>query len=374
MTVPRSAYIHVPFCARRCGYCDFTLVAGQDRLIGDYLRALTLEMEPLPEGMPLDTLFFGGGTPTHPAPDQLRQLFAIVRRHFTLMPGYEFTIEANPNDLTDEKIGVLAEAGVNRVSLGVQSFDADVLRVLERSHSGEEVIAAIERLRPIIPNLSVDLIFGVPGQSLSLWRETLRQAVELGVTHVSTYGLTFEKGTAFWSRLQRGELATAPEELEREMYAAAMEGLAAAGFEQYEISSFARAGFRCRHNEVYWTGEPYFAFGPGAARYINGRRETNVRGVTGWLNRVLHGQSPVGESEELSPEDRAREAIVLGLRRCEGIDRDEFARRTGFDLQPLAGDTIRRYVSRGLLEECGSRIRLTREGRFLADSVVVDFL
>ncbi|MEX0702790.1 MAG: radical SAM family heme chaperone HemW [Planctomycetales bacterium] len=370
---PRAAYVHVPFCAHRCGYCDFTLVAGRDDLIEDYLRAMELELSRL-ESVPLDTLFIGGGTPTHLSPPQLARLLDLLRRSFELAPGYEFSVEANPAGLEREHVRVLADAGVNRVSLGAQSFDPAALATLERDHCGDDVRRAVERVRARIDNVSLDLIFGVPGQNLASWDDTLDQALALEPTHVSTYGLTFEKGTRFWGRRSRGELRSLSDETERAMYAHAMDRLAAAGFEQYEISNFARPGRRCRHNEVYWKGEPHYGFGPGAARYLNGRREMNHRSVTTWLKRVFAGEDPIADAEELSPEERARESIVLGLRRAEGIERNEFRVRTGFDLDELAAEPIARHCLSGLLDVDDAHVRLTREGRFLADAVIVDFL
>lgn len=370
----RSAYIHVPFCVHRCGYCDFTLVAGRDHLIGDYLRAMRRELATV-EGQPeLETLFLGGGTPTHLPPADLQQLLELLRETFTLSPDAEFSVEANPAGLTAEKVRLLADAGVNRVSLGVQSFTAEVLQLLERDHRSTDIRAAVETVRERVPNFSLDLIFAVPGQSLEDWERTLRQAVELQPTHVSTYGLTFEKGTAFWSRRERGELVCLPEETERAMYALSMETLSAAGFEQYEISNFARPGFACRHNQIYWTGKPFYGFGPGAARYRHGCREVNHRSVTAWLKKVLAGESPIAESETLSPEDHARERLVLGLRRVQGVSLDDFATETGFSVEQLAADPLRQHLDEGLLEIVAGHLRLTRAGRFLADTVVVDFL
>ncbi len=373
-TDPRAAYLHVPFCAHRCGYCDFTLVAGRDDLTDDYLRAMSVELSSLEHPREIDTLFFGGGTPTHLPPKQLAGLLELARKWFTLAPGYEWSVEANPFGLTDEKIKLLADAGVNRISLGVQSFDADVLKLLERDHREAEVISAVERLRRRIENVGLDLIFGVPGQSLELWRETLRKGVALRPTHLSTYGLTFEKGTAFWTRREKGALCQLPDELERDMYAATMEDLAAAGFEHYEISNFARPGFRCRHNQTYWQAIPYFGFGPGAARYINGIRSSNHRSTTTWIKRVLAGESAQGMIEELLPEHRAREALVLGLRQLDGVRRNRFQQLTGFDLDELAGSEIARQIAAGNVEDFGDGIRLSRTGIFLADSVIVDFL
>lgn len=371
---PRAAYVHVPFCAHRCGYCDFTLVAGRDDLADEYLRALEVELRQLERPREVDTLFFGGGTPTQLAEDKLARLLELAREWFRLAPGYEFSVEANPTGLTDEKLRLMSDAGVNRVSLGVQSFDQGLLNLLERDHSEADILDAVTRLQQRFVNVSLDLIFALPGQTLAHWRETLRRATDLQPTHLSTYGLTFEKGTTFWSRREKGAIAQLPNELERDMYAAAIDDLAAAGFEQYEISNFAQPGFRCRHNQTYWRALPYFGFGPGAARYIRGRRESNHRSTTTWIKRVLAGQSGIAMSEELTPEHRAREAIVLGLRQLDGIRRDEFRTLTGFDLDSLAGDTIQREVAAGRIEDFGDGIRITREGRFFADPVMIAFL
>lgn len=370
----RSAYIHVPFCAHRCGYCDFTLVARRDDLIEPYLQAMEIDLGRLQTPRPVDTIFFGGGTPTQLSPGQLERLIALVLKWFPLNSGGEFSVEANPSYLDDAKIAVLADGGVNRISLGVQSFDAGTLQVLERDHRPEDVDHVMERLRNRFENIALDLIFGVPGQSLEQWTETLRRAVALAPQHVSTYGLTFEKGTSFWSRRHKGDIVPAPDELERAMYAAAMDLLPDAGFAQYELSNFARRGFACRHNETYWRQAPYFGHGPGAARYAGGRREMNHRSVTTWIRRVLAGESPIAEVDELDPEHRAREAILLGLRRITGVDRAAFMKHTGYELDDLAGPAIARHTRHGLLDDDGAVIRLTREGRFVADSVMTEFL
>ncbi|MCA9075597.1 MAG: radical SAM family heme chaperone HemW [Planctomycetaceae bacterium] len=373
--LPRAAYVHVPFCRHRCGYCDFPLIAGRDDLIAEYLRALEIELAEV-DGLPeLDTLFFGGGTPTHLSPDQLRELFSLVTGTFTLANNVEFSVEANPLDLTDETIRVLSDVGVTRVSLGAQSFDTEALTVLERDHQPKDIVDVVERLKQHgIRNRSIDLIFGVPGQSLETWERTLNAAITSGVEHVSTYGLTYEKGTAFWKWRASGVLHPTDEETERDMYALAMEILTAAGFEQYEISNFAREGFACRHNRVYWEGREYFGFGPGAARYLNGTRSTAQRSVTGWLKRVLAGESGIAESETLSREQRAREAVMLGLRQTAGIHLDTFTDRTGFTLRELAPEAHDRFLRDGLLEELNGYVRLSREGRFLADTVTAEFL
>jgi oxygen-independent coproporphyrinogen-3 oxidase len=374
MSVPRAAYIHVPFCRHRCGYCNFTLVAGRDDLIGDYLEALERELSWLNGPHQVDTLFFGGGTPTHLPTAQLERLFAIARRAFPLAAGGELSVEANPIDLDEAKSQVLAAAGVTRVSLGAQSFDEHKLRLLERDHTAADIARAFALARQFAKSVSLDLIFGVPGESLEDWRKDLDLALAFSPDHVSTYGLTFEKGTAFWNRLSHGELERVDEEVERRMYELAIDTLTAAGFEHYEVSNFARRVHRCRHNEIYWTGGQYFAAGPGAARYVGGRRETNHRSTTTYISRVLAGQSPVAESEQLGPEDAARERLVFGLRRLEGIDLAAFAAETGCSAGDLGGEALRRFVNLGLFELSASQLRLTRRGLVVSDAIWPEFL
>jgi oxygen-independent coproporphyrinogen-3 oxidase len=372
--MPRAAYIHVPFCRHHCGYCNFTVLAGRDDLIGDYLTAIDRELSGLGQPRELDTLFLGGGTPTHLTPAQLAHLFDTIHSWFTFSPGYEFTIEANPADLTPEKADLLAARGVTRVSLGGQSFDEAKLHLLERDHGPADVARSVELARGAGLHVSLDLIFGTPGETLESWWRDLAGALALKPDHVSTYGLTFERGTTFWGRLARGDLARLDEELERSMYTEAIDALAAAGFEHYEVSNFAQPARRCRHNEVYWAGDEYFAVGPGAARYINGRREMNHRSTTMWLRRVLAGESPVADSETLSPEDRAREMLVLGLRRLEGVNRATFIARTGHSVEALGGKSLPDFVSRGLLTDDGQDVRLTREGLMVSDAIWPHFL
>lgn len=379
-SLPRAAYVHVPFCARRCGYCDFTLVADRDELIDAYLDALARELAALPARFELDTLFLGGGTPTRPSPAQLARLFEILHTAFKLAPHAEVSLEANPLDLggTDpecaEKIRVLADAGVNRISLGAQSFDAEILARLDRDHRAADIERAVACCRTRIPNTGLDLIFGVPGQSVALWHDTLDRALGLHPVHVSTYGLTIEKGTAFWSQRRSGLLVPLADETEREMYAAAMDRLPAAGLAQYEISNFAADGFRCRHNETYWTGGEFLGFGPGAASFVGGTRRISHRSTTTWLKRISAGLSPIAETERLDDEERAREALVIGLRRTCGVERSGFRARTGFDLDVLCGATLARHVAHGLVEDDGRAVRLTRAGRFVADAVIVDLV
>jgi oxygen-independent coproporphyrinogen III oxidase len=371
---PRSAYIHVPFCRHHCGYCNFTLVVGRDDLISAYLEALARELSWLHEPHEVDTLFFGGGTPTHLPPTQLDQLFDLAKRWFPLASDFEFSMEANPIDLDEARCEVLMNAGVTRISLGVQSFRAEKLQALERDHRQPEILAAYENARRFALSVSLDLIFAAPGETLEQWQRDLENAIALQPDHISTYGLTFERGTSFWGRLNRGELSRTEEETEGQMYELAIDLLTAAGYEHYEVSNFARPGHRCRHNEAYWTGQPFFAAGPGAARYIAGRREMNHRSTTTYIQRVLSGQSPVAESEELSPEDHARERLVFALRRLEGISPAEFEQETGYSVEQLVAVPLARFVPQGLFTHTDETLRLTRRGLLISDSLWPAFL
>jgi oxygen-independent coproporphyrinogen-3 oxidase len=365
----RAAYIHVPFCARRCGYCNFTLVAGRNDLIEPYLAALTRELSLLQTPREVETLFIGGGTPTHLKGPTLNRLLQLVLSWHPLAAGHEFTVEANPGDLDEQSVAVLSDHGVTRVSLGAQSFDGDKLRALERDHTADDIRRSVDLVRSRGLDLSLDLIFASPGESFEAWNADLEAAISLAPEHVSTYGLTFERGATFWGRRQRGELNAAEEELERAMYETAIDRLSPAGFEHYEVSNFARPDKRCRHNEAYWLGQSYYAAGPGAARYLNGVRSMNHRSTTTYIKRVLAGHSAVAESERLTPRDRALELLVFALRRLEGVNRAWFRRQTGIELDSLAGGLIDELVALRLMVDDTAAVRLTRDGLLVSDAV-----
>ena len=367
--LPRAAYVHIPFCRHRCGYCNFTLVAGRDDLIDSYLAAIERELSFLGQPREVDTLFLGGGTPTHLPPAKLHRLLELVREWFPLAGGYEFSIEATPIDLNTDVSRILVQHGVTRISLGVQSFDGDKLKMLERDHRADDICRAYDHARAVASSVSLDLIFAVPGESLAGWQRDLNAALALHPDHLSTSGLTFEKGTSYFSRLLRGDLQQQEEESERRMYEAAITTLTRHGFEHYEISNFARPGHRCRHNEVYWRGQPYYAAGPGAARYVSGIRETNHRSVATYLKRVHAGESPVAETEQLGTEEAARERLVFQLRMLEGVDVERFESETGCSLETLAGVPLRRYTEMGLLERSATHLKLSRKGLFVSDSL-----
>ncbi len=372
---PRAAYIHIPFCAHKCGYCDFASLAGSDHLADRYLDALGREMAFMGAPQPVRTIFIGGGTPTRLDARQLERLLALVRRWFPLEAGGEWTVEANPGTLDAEKADVLAAGGVNRVSLGAQSFQPDLLKVLERNHAPEEVPRAIDLVRPRFPYWSFDLIFGVPGSTPDLWADDLEHALRLGPSHLSCYGLVYEKGTALWKQEKAGLVRPVDEEVEREMYEHTIDRLATEGLTMYEISNFARPGHESRHNLVYWANDAYFGVGLGAARYVGGVRSSNTRDLPAYLRRIDEGREATGPTETLDPDARARETAVLMLRRTiMGLDRPDFQRKTGFEFDVIAGHALPRHRAGGLLEDDGRRVRFTREGLFLADTVLSDLV
>jgi oxygen-independent coproporphyrinogen-3 oxidase len=351
------------------------VIAGRDDLQAAYITALESELAAsIVVPHEVDTLFIGGGTPTHLTAQNLQRLCALLHAWFPTAENYEWSVEANPRDITSKVAHLLQAQGVTRVSLGAQSFASGKLVMLERDHDAGIIRDAVGALRDSGLVVALDLIFGAPGESLSHWQDDLRQALALAPEHLSTYGLTFEKGTTFWGRLDKGELQTLPEELEREMYLAAIDMLTAAGYEHYEVSNFALVGQRCRHNENYWLGGEYFAAGPGAARYVAGRREMNHRSTTTWLARVTAGESPTAEFEELSPEDRARERLVFRLRRLEGLEIDAFACETGYRVEQLGGDALAQFIEQGLLAREDGRLRLTRRGLLVSDAMWPYFL
>jgi oxygen-independent coproporphyrinogen III oxidase len=367
---PRAAYLHVPFCAHHCGYCDFAIAAGQDSSIELYLDALAIELATLGSPQPMQTIFLGGGTPTHLSAAQLERLLTTLLHWLPLQTNGEFSIEANPDSLDTDKVRVLADYGVTRVSLGAQSFSPAVLRALDRRHQPEETARAVERVRSRMEQVSVDLIFGAPGQTLAEWCEDLTRALALEPAHISTYGLTYEKGTPLWKQRERGEVKSLDEDTELAMYQTAIDVLEAAGFEHYEISNFARPDRRCRHNETYWANEAYFGFGMGAARYVMRRRELNTRDLKTYIRRVLSGEAATFQSEQLEPLERARETMAVQLRRAWGIDRAAFQMQTEYTFDEIAGEKVRSLVDRGLLADDGKRVRLTRAGKYVADAVI----
>ncbi|MCH8805556.1 MAG: radical SAM family heme chaperone HemW [Planctomycetes bacterium] len=373
----RSLYVHVPFCHTLCGYCDFYSQVIDRRSVAPLVDALLLELQQLAaeHEIAIETLFVGGGTPTTLPPEELsrllRALESLPRGEDTL----EFTVEANPATVNSEIAGVLARHAVNRVSIGAQSFDPSELRVLERIHAPKQVVDTVAACRAAgIERINVDLIFGVPGQSLAAWESNLERVLELRTEHLSCYGLTYERGTPLFRQLQQGLVRRVDAEVEAEMYETTIDRLGAAGFGHYEISNFARPGRECRHNLRYWHNQTYAGIGPAAAGFVRGLRYKNVPDTAEYVRAIQAGRSPRIEHERLTLDRTARETAMLELRLIEGIDRRCFAERFGHDPMDLFRDAVAKHVELELLAVDEHALRLTRAGLLLADSVIADFL
>ena len=369
----RGLYAHVPFCFHKCHYCDFySLVDREDRqpaFTDRFERDAAVLRERL--ATPLATVFVGGGTPTLLAPPLLARTLAAIA-DLPREPGCEWTVEANPETVNAEVAGILVAAGVNRVSLGAQSFDPRHLATLERHHDPASVGRSVGMLRAAgLANLNLDLIFGIPGQTVSEAIDDVERALSLGPDHLSCYGLTYEPATALHARRERGLVTPIDEEVEAEMYEAITARLAAAGFAPYEISNWSRPGLECRHNLVYWRNEPWWAIGPSGSGFVAGHRFKIVPRLGDWLAAPA-GATPIVDHE---PPDRGRflsESLLLGLRLVEGIPDSLVVEATG--QRADRGNTFAKAIADGLLERSGGRVRFTAAGRLVADSVLSELV
>jgi len=375
-------YIHVPFCVRKCAYCDFyslplagTPAPAAAAQVTRYLDALERELQGLPAEFAPDTVYVGGGTPTVlPAP-ALTRLLALVRARFRLPANAEWSCEANPGTVTEEKAARLRAGGVNRVSLGVQTLDDNQLARLGRVHTARQAAESCAVLRAAgFDNLGVDLMYGLPGAPRAALERDLTELTAWRPAHVSAYALSFEPGTPLAARQARGEVAAVPDAEQAAQYRLVRRRLAAAGFEQYEISNFARPGRACRHNLNYWAGGDYAGCGPAAHAHRQGRRSANVSDLREYCARLEAGRSPQVFTERLAPEAKARETLVLNLRRTAGVAADEFRRQTGFDVSALGGAALARALDLGLLAWQGRRLRLTARGLFVSDALFADLV
>lgn len=393
LNTPTSAYIHVPFCKHRCGYCNFTLVAGRDDLVESYLHCLELELQQqLSHPQPVDTLFLGGGTPTQLALPQLEQLLTLIGKWLHLRENGEYSCEANPLDCDHDKLGLLRAHGVNRLSLGGQSFMDNKLKLLERDHTGSQLQTAIELAHAHFDNLSLDLIFAAPGESLANWQADLNRAMSLPIVHLSTYGLTIEPGANFWGRLLRGKLVELDAELQLQMYQTAIDQLVERRWVHYEVSNFCQPQHECRHNQAYWNSQPWWAFGPGASSFLPIKtahsesefeldiernywiRATNHRSTTQYIRRIQSGRSPIQEQDYLNLEQLVRERLVFGLRQMCGVSMEQLAEWWPESLDKLFEPHLSRYVEQGWLEYVRGHLRLTRAGLIISDSLWPDLL
>jgi len=364
----------MPFCLKKCAYCDFNSVVYRRETAQRYLAALDREMASRRADFAPETIFIGGGTPTALSANELRELLRIVRGHFAFNRLREFTVEANPATIDEEKAGILMDGGVNRVSVGAQSFHAPLLKTLGRIHTGKDVHDTFILLgKAGISNISLDLIFSIPGETLKMWAADLREACDMAPEHVSAYCLTYEPETPLGRDLRAGRVTPLPEELEAAMYAYAIDYLPSRGFAQYEISNYARPRFECAHNIAYWLNRNSLGVGAGAFSYIDGTRSSNARDIADYIKRVESGSAIVFQ-ETLAKEEAAREAATLGLRMRAGLERGDFLRRTGVELDALMNDEIRGLISQGFFEDDGKTLRISRKGLPVTDSLLVHFM
>jgi oxygen-independent coproporphyrinogen III oxidase len=375
---PTSLYIHVPFCSGKCFYCDFYSIPAEPDLIASYLRALNREVKFLRERFfegqkPLvKTIFIGGGTPTSLAPRDLADLGRIIDENCRRPADCEFTCEANPESVTGEKIQALQAAGLNRFSLGAQTFDDQLLKVIGRRHTSRQTYLAVDLANTLeVKNISLDLIYALPNQTPEEFTRDLDTAVNLPLHHLSCYELTYEPGTKLYSS-RTGE---DQEDQQVEMFRTGHRFLTAQGFDHYEISNYARPGFYCRHNMRYWKNLDYLGLGPSAAGFINHRRYKNETDLKNYCRRLLEqNELPVASQETLPPLQFAGETAMLALRTTTGIEKNDFSQQTGYNPFDLFQHQIEKYQPLGLLETTPDRIFLTLRGMTLSNEVLADFL
>jgi len=365
VTGAKHLYIHIPFCLQICPYCSFYKdIAGPGKA-DPLVDAVIREAELFGRGVAPRTVFIGGGTPTALSVSQLERLLAGLTQHFDFSELEEFTLEMNPATVTSRKAQLLRSAGVNRVSMGVQSWDAELLRTLGRVHDAAQVRTSFAVLRAAgFDNLNLDLIYGVPGQTLAQWEDSLRQTIDLAPEHISAYCLTYEEDTEYFDRLSRGEFREDGEQ-DADFFEHGVALLSAAGYAQYEISNYAQPGRNCRHNLAYWEGADYLGLGPSAWSTVGARRWQNVPDTAAYVSAVRAGVRPLANEEDLPPETREAEMIAFGLRMNAGIDPARLVSHHG---------RVTELRGAGLLEDHGPRVRLTARGRLLADEIAAELM
>lgn len=375
-------YIHIPYCRQKCHYCDFASYAGQEGSMAAYVDAVLREadaMAPYAKDAPIQTVFIGGGTPSTLPAELLKKLLTGLHQHFDMPAGIEFTSEANPGTLTPEWLEAAIRGGVNRISMGMQACQPELLRTLGRIHTYDDVMESAALARKMgINNLSVDLMFGLPGQTLQMWQESLSAALALNVEHLSCYGLIPEDGTPLKRDLDARCLFLPDEADERQMYDDTLRILAQHGYQQYEISNFAKPERECRHNIGYWTRVPYIGLGASAASFLTtksgGLRLTNPASIREYIAMTEDNAWRRRERTSLLPEDARFESLMLGLRMTCGVSETDFAAMHGIKLNDYCGDILRRQEQRGLLLHRDDRWALTRRGMDVQNAILVEIM
>jgi len=371
-----ALYIHFPFCRRRCSYCSFVSYQGRESDIPDYVNALEKELALRTDGQKVHSIYFGGGTPSLLSPQHIHDMLHTIHSLFAVDEASEVTLEANPSTVDEIYLTAVRKAGVNRLSLGVQSLVDGELALLGRIHTASEARDAVQFARIAgFTNLSLDLIYGLPGQTIASWREALEEVIELGPEHISLYPLTLEDDAPLRTAIQRREIPPIDPDLTADQYELAQDTLAAHGYLHYEISNWARDGYKCKHNMVYWHNLPYLGIGVAAHSYIHGHRLANTTDLDSYLNAFSHNLPPAWElDEDIEPELELSETVILGLRLSEGLCLENIRSRFGIDLLKHYGQQVDEAAGFGLLEYTDKRIRLTRQGRLLGNEVFWRFL
>lgn len=377
---PQAVYIHIPFCTNKCFYCDFNSYVLKDQPVMDYLHALDREMELTVQQTPpgtIKSIFVGGGTPTVLKPDEMEFFLASVKRHFPDWAGdIEFSMEANPGTTDLEKLSVMKAGGVNRVSFGVQAFQNDLLTGIGRIHNTDDVYRSLENAsRAGISNMSIDLMFGLPNQTLDMLNESIDRALELDLPHYSIYSLKVEENTLFHTLFQRNQLPLPSEEEELNMYLLLMSRMKAAGYKQYEISNFAKPGYESRHNTTYWRNEDYYGLGAGAHGYVGGQRHMNIKGVNPFVE-ATGSKLPRLEQFQVSREEAMEDFVMVGLRMLDGIRTSDFIAQFGVPMESIFENQLQKMLNAGLLEPHGDHggYRLSERGILLGNEVFGEFV
>ncbi|MEH7130017.1 radical SAM family heme chaperone HemW [Neobacillus drentensis] len=374
----KSAYLHIPFCEHICHYCDFNKVFLKGQPVDEYLKALDQEIRMTVNQFPsgnLETIFVGGGTPTSLNEQQLYRFCDSINRNLPKSETMEFTFEANPGDLTKEKLEILKDAGVNRLSLGVQTFNEELLKKIGRVHKAKDVYQTIDNAKKIgFENISIDLIFSLPTQTIRDFKESLTEAFSLDITHYSAYSLIIEPKTVFYNLLKKGKLPTPGEDVEAAMYELLMEEMEKHGFSQYEISNFSKPGFESRHNLTYWNNESYYGFGAGAHSYLNGVRRSNTGPLKRYMDQIISGELPVIDEHQTTKVEQMEEEMFLGLRKTRGVSVPHFMGKFAVDPQQLFQREIAELTNKQWLEVEKNHIFLTKKGRLLGNEVFQAFL
>lgn len=372
-----SLYIHIPFCAQKCLYCDFPSFARKDHLRKAYIEALNKEIISLREkhnNLEINTIFIGGGTPSVLEANELECLLKEVAK-LNMAKDIEYSMECNPGNLTEEKLEVMKKYGVNRISMGLQAKQDNLLRGLGRIHNYKTFKENFLLAKKVgFNNINVDLMFGLPNQSLNEWEETLREIISLEPAHISAYSLIIEEGTAFYNLYENDKLKLPTEEEERKMYHLAKKILEENGFNQYEISNYAKEGKECRHNLAYWNMDNWIGVGSAAASYINGKRIKNISSVEEYINSIKDKGEAVEEIINNSKNDNMEEFMFMGLRKINGIDENEFKNRFSMNINDVYGEILNKYIGEGLLIRESGRIFLSEKGIEISNVIMADFL